>query len=91
MMPTIVKVQAPVPPPSYQRALARLSRALHMDALTLVTTLHVGPCQVFILISSTIYPKRKYIFLKRNMFCEHFECQHCDAFVTTVSPAVMRL
>src|SRR5438128_8725270 len=41
MMPTIVKEQAPVPPPSYQRAQARLSRALHIDALTLVTTLHV--------------------------------------------------
>ena len=41
MMPTRVTEQAPVPPPSYQRAQARLSRALHMDALTLVTTLHV--------------------------------------------------
>src|SRR5436190_3359777 len=41
MMPTIVKEQAPVPPPSYQRAQARLSRALHIDALTLVTTLHM--------------------------------------------------
>src|SRR2546426_12239957 len=41
MMPTIVKEQAPVPPPSYQRAQARLSRALHIDALTLLTTLHV--------------------------------------------------
>src|SRR5207237_222735 len=41
MMPTVVKEQAPVPPPSYQRAQARLSRALHIDALTLVTTLHV--------------------------------------------------
>ena len=41
MMPTIVKEQAPVPPPSYQRAQARLSRALHIDALTLVTTLHL--------------------------------------------------
>jgi transposase len=41
MMPTIVKDQAPVPPPSYQRAQARLSRALHIDALTLVTTLHL--------------------------------------------------
>ena len=41
MMPTVVKEQAPVPPPSYQRAQARLSRALHIDALTLLTTLHV--------------------------------------------------
>ena len=41
MMPPVVKEQAPVPPPSYQRAQARLSPALHMDALTLVTTLHL--------------------------------------------------
>jgi len=41
MMPTVVKEQAPIPPPSYQRAQARLGPALHMDALTLVTTLHV--------------------------------------------------
>src|SRR5947209_14536491 len=41
MMPTIVKEQAPVPPPSYQRAQAQLSRALHLDALTLVRTLHL--------------------------------------------------
>ena len=40
-MPTVVKEQAPVPPPSSQRAQARLSRALHSDALTLLTTLHV--------------------------------------------------
>src|SRR5437763_6324971 len=41
MMPTVVKEQSPVPPPSYQRAQARLSRALQIDALTLVRTLHV--------------------------------------------------
>jgi hypothetical protein len=41
MMPIAVKEQALVPPPSYQRAQARLSRALHLDALTLVTTLHL--------------------------------------------------
>src|SRR5260370_13101184 len=41
MMPTVVAEQAPVPPPAYHRAQARLSRALHIDALTLVTTLHL--------------------------------------------------
>ena len=41
MMPTVVKEQAPLPPPSYQRAQARLGPALHIDALTLVTTLHL--------------------------------------------------
>src|SRR6266516_4653145 len=41
MMPTVVKEQAPVPPPSYQRAQAKQETALHMNALTLVTTLHL--------------------------------------------------
>jgi transposase len=41
MMPTLFKEQAPIPPPSYQRTQARLRRALHIDALALVTTLHV--------------------------------------------------
>ena len=41
MMLAIVKEQVPVPPPSFQRGQARLSRALHRDALTLVTTLHL--------------------------------------------------
>src|SRR5438094_2240826 len=41
MMPTVVKEQAPIPPPSYQRAQARLGPALHMNALTLVTRLHL--------------------------------------------------
>jgi transposase len=41
MMPTIVKEQAPVPNPAYQRAQVRLGPALHIDALTLVTTLHL--------------------------------------------------
>src|SRR6266516_2261384 len=42
MMPvTVTDHQAPVPPPSYQRGQARLGPALHIDALTLVTTLHL--------------------------------------------------
>lgn len=41
MMPTIIKEQAPVPPPCYQRAQARLLPALRIDALTLITTLHL--------------------------------------------------
>lgn len=32
---------APVPPPSYHRALAKQPTALHITALTLVTTLHL--------------------------------------------------
>src|SRR5437762_14222104 len=41
MMLASIKEQAPVAPPSFQREQARLSRALHIDALTLVTTLHL--------------------------------------------------
>ena len=38
MTPAMCPVQAPVPPPSYHRAMAT---ALHLDALTLVTHLHL--------------------------------------------------
>lgn len=41
MMPAVVKEQAAIPPPSDQRAQARLGPALHIAALTLVTTLHL--------------------------------------------------
>src|SRR5258708_1411399 len=41
MMPTTVNEQLPVPPPAYYREQARLGPALHIDALTLVTTLHL--------------------------------------------------
>jgi transposase len=41
MVPTPVQSQAPIPPPAYQRAQARLGGALHLDALTIVTKLHL--------------------------------------------------
>lgn len=41
MIPTVITEQAPVPPPAYHRAQARLGAALHIDALTLVRTLHL--------------------------------------------------
>ncbi len=41
MMLTLIKEQAPVPPPSYQHTQARLRPALHLDALTLVRTVHL--------------------------------------------------
>src|SRR2546421_10560598 len=41
MMPVTLAEQTPVAPPSYHRAQARLRPALHMNALTLVTTLHL--------------------------------------------------
>jgi transposase len=40
-MPTVVSDQAPVPPPAYHRAQARQGPVLHIDALTLVRTLHL--------------------------------------------------
>jgi transposase len=40
-MSTVVTHEAPVPPPAYHRAQARLGPALHIDALTLITTLHL--------------------------------------------------
>ena len=41
MMPTHCIEQAPVPPPSYYRAQAQHARALHIDALTLIQSLHL--------------------------------------------------
>ncbi len=41
MMPLALENQAPVTPPSYQRAQARMGPALEINALTLVTTLHL--------------------------------------------------
>src|SRR5437868_4424875 len=41
MMPLALEDQTPVAPPSYHRAQAPLGPALHIDALTLVTTLHL--------------------------------------------------
>src|SRR6266852_1539165 len=45
MMPTTCHQQAPVPPPSYHRrevqAQARRARALHINALSLIETLHL--------------------------------------------------
>src|SRR5213596_2727378 len=41
MMPIPLNEQVPVPPPAYHRAQARLGPALHLDALTLVSSLHL--------------------------------------------------
>ncbi len=41
MVPVPCVSTAPVPPPSYQRAVATSTPALHIDALTLVTRLHL--------------------------------------------------
>jgi hypothetical protein len=41
MILTIINEAAPVAPPAYHRAQDQLGPALHIDALTLVTTLHL--------------------------------------------------
>src|SRR5690242_13585151 len=41
MMPVPLNNQAPVPTPAYTRAQAKQKRALHIDAVTLVTSLHL--------------------------------------------------
>lgn len=41
MMPVPMDHQAPIPPPAYHRRQAKQGKALHIDALTLVTTLHL--------------------------------------------------
>ena len=41
MMPIPIESQASVPPSAYHSAQARLDPALHIDALTMVTTLHL--------------------------------------------------
>ncbi len=40
-MPVPMDHQAPIPPPAYHRRQAKQGKALHIDALTLVTTLHL--------------------------------------------------
>lgn len=40
-MPQLVERPAPIPPPAHHRAQAKLGPALHIDALTLVRTLHL--------------------------------------------------
>jgi hypothetical protein len=47
MMPALGNSAAPVPPPAYHRAQAKLGPALPIDALTLLTTLHLlTPCRL---------------------------------------------
>ena len=41
MVPALYNDQVAVPPPAYHRAQVRQRPALHIDALTLVTTLHL--------------------------------------------------
>ena len=52
MVPAPCGSTAPVPPPAYQRALAKHSASLHLDALTVVETLHLlALCQLAVRLS----------------------------------------
>lgn len=42
MMPNLITEQTPVPPPAYHRLQAKQKPSLHIDALTLVTTLQLS-------------------------------------------------
>ena len=89
MMPTLVKEQAPVPPPSYQRAQARLSRALHIDALTLVRTLHLlALCRLAVRLAhrrcppplrGTVRVERRAPLVRRAC-CSSVSCVPCGAY-----------
>lgn len=41
MVPTSYSPTVPIPPPTHQRAQAKAQPALHLDALTLITRLHL--------------------------------------------------
>ena len=57
MTPTTMNEQIPVPPPAYHREQARLGPALHIDALTLVTTLHLlALCRFAVSLAHRRYP-----------------------------------
>ena len=63
-MPTSVSEQAPVPPPSYHRrevqAQARRARALHINALTLIETLHLlALCRLAVQLAHRRCPKNR--------------------------------
>jgi len=57
MVPAPCSPTAPVPPPAYQRALAKHSPALHLDALILVRTLHLPAlCRLAVDLAGRAWP-----------------------------------
>src|ERR1700732_1475882 len=61
MMPPVVNEQAPIPPPSYHRremqVQARQARALHINALSLIKTLHLlAVCQLAVRVANRRCP-----------------------------------
>jgi len=88
MLP-IVKEQAPVPPPSFQRGQARLSRALHIDALTLVTTLHLLTlCRLAVRLAHRRCPpplpslakEEDHAATAKRACCSSVSCEPCSAY-----------
>ena len=62
MILTTIEEQAPIPPPSFQREQARLSRALHLNALTLVTTLHLPSVLTHALTTQQLLSNEEVVF-----------------------------
>ncbi len=57
MLPTSCSPTVPIPPPAYQRAQAKIQPALHLDALTLVTRLHLlRLCRFAVRLAQRRYP-----------------------------------
>src|SRR5258707_13993533 len=89
MIPTRVNEAAPVPPPAYHRAQARLSPALHMDALTLINTLHLLPlCRLAVRLAHhrcppplpCLAPLARPGRTAKSLCCSSRFCAHYDGF-----------
>ena len=69
MMPTHLNNQALVPPPSYHRAQTRQSPALYIDALTLVSTLHLHAlCRLAVRLAQRCCPPPLPSLVPRGVF-----------------------
>jgi len=59
MVPTPCGSKAPVPPPAYHRAQEKVGPALHLDALTLITRLHLlAVCRLAVRLARSRCPHR---------------------------------
>jgi hypothetical protein len=57
MMPGLCTNQAPVTSPAYHRAQAHMGPALHIDAYTLITSLHLlALCRIAVRLSHRLCP-----------------------------------
>jgi hypothetical protein len=70
MMPGMCNEQAPVPPPSYSRAQvqaqAERARALHINALNLIQTLHLlALCRISLLVEYSLSRKHSQKLLQK--------------------------